>query len=135
MTNMAKGTDMSEVYFRGASGRLHRFSAHHPDDRFPVAAAVYAFARPAQGGRGWTPVFLSRTANLAARMQHHERWPEAQLLGATHVLVHQREERDAREFVEADLLEALKPVLNAPVLEAQPKRVRKSGTLHLVWAA
>jgi hypothetical protein len=49
--------------------------------------------------------------------------------------VHQRDERDVREFVEADLLEALNPVLNAPVLEATPMKVRKHGTLHLVWAA
>jgi hypothetical protein len=126
---------MSEVYFRGASGRLHRFSAHHPNEKFPATAAVYAFARPTVGGQGWAPVFLSRTANLGARMERHERWPEAQMLGATHVLVHQREERDAREFVEADLLDSLKPLLNAPVLDAEPKRVRRSGKLHLVWAA
>jgi hypothetical protein len=126
---------MSEVYFRGASGRLHRFSPRRPDEQFPVAPAVYAFARPSDNGMGWTPLFLSRTANLSARMERHERWPEAQMLGATHVLIHQREERDAREFVEADLLESLRPVLNAPILEAAPTRVRKRGTLHLVWAA
>jgi hypothetical protein len=126
---------MSDVYFRGASGRLHRFGVHRPGEHFPVAPAVYAFARPSDSGRGWTPVFLSRTANLSARMERHERWAEAQMLGATHILVHQRDERDVREFVEADLLEALNPVLNAPVLEATPTKVRKHGTLHLVWAA
>ena len=34
-------------------------------------------------------------AKLAKRLAAHESWPEAQLLGATHILVHQRDERDA----------------------------------------
>lgn len=110
---------MNEVIFRGASGRLHRFHAHRPSETFAVAAAVYCFARPGPGGRGWTPLFLSRTANLSKRLASHEQWPQAQLLGATHVLVHQRDERDAREFVEADLAMALKPVMNGPLIEGE----------------
>src|SRR5690554_6154740 len=101
---------MSEVIFRGVSGRLHRFSAHRPNEGFAESAAVYCFARPGPGGRGWTPLLLSRTANLAKRLAAHERWAEAELLGATHVLIHQRDERDVREFVEADLADALRPV-------------------------
>ncbi|MGE0045606.1 MAG: hypothetical protein AB7J28_06095 [Hyphomonadaceae bacterium] len=126
---------MNDVIFRGASGRLHRFTVHRPDGNFPVAAAVYAFARPVAGGRGWAPVFLSRTANLSARLERHERWAEARLLGATHILVHQRDERDVREFVEADLLETMKPVLNAPILEAEPVEMKDFSGPRLVWAA
>ncbi len=122
---------MKTVEFRGASGRTHRFSAHRPDESFPEAAAVYAFARPSPDGRSFVPVFLSRTGNLALRFAGHEQWAEARLLGATHVLVHQRDERDAREFVEADLFEALRPVMNGPLLDAQPV---ESGP-RLVWAA
>lgn len=127
---------MKDVIFRGASGRLHRFTIHRPDAAFTESAAVYCFARPVAGGSGWAPVFLSRTANLSARIPSHERWAEATLLGATHVLIHQRDERDAREFVEADLLETMKPVLNAPVLEAEPIRFKdhRMGP-RLVWAA
>lgn len=104
---------MNEVVFRGASGRLHRFQAHRPDAAFPEKPAVYCFVRPGPKGQGWTPLFLSRTANLAKRLATHEQWPEAQLLGATHILIHQRDERDARELVEADLVEALRPVMNS----------------------
>lgn len=128
---------MSEVIFRGASGRLHRFNAHRPDEQFAEAAAVYCFARPGPGGRGWTPLFLSRTANLSKRLASHEQWPEAQLLGATHVLIHQRDERDVREFVEADLAEALKPVMNGPFLDAVAQE-RDSATetnVRMIWAA
>ena len=103
---------MSEAIFKGASGELHRFAVCSPDEDFLPVPAVYAFARPV--GRQWAPVFLSRTGNLADRMARHPQWREAQRLGATHVLVHRRGVRDAREAVEADLLAALRPVMNAP---------------------
>src|SRR5204862_1803751 len=117
------------------SGRLHRFRAHRPDEPFAAQAAVYCFARPGPGGRGWTPLFLSRTANLSKRLAGHEHWPEAQLLGATHVLVHQRDERDAREFVEADLAGALKPVMNGPFLDAEREEAIEPHAIRMVWAA
>jgi hypothetical protein len=127
---------MSEVIFRGASGRLHRFNAHRPGEQFAEAAAVYCFARPGPGGRGWTPLFLSRTGNLSRRLANHEQWPEAQLLGATHILVCQRDERDAREFVEADLALSLRPVMNGPFLEAEPvEQADENGVVRMVWAA
>jgi hypothetical protein len=103
---------MNEAIFKGASGKLHRFVAAPPEADFTPAPAVYAFAKP--NGRQWIPVFISRTANMAARMDRHPQWQEARRLGATHVLVHRRGERDAREEVEADLLAALRPVMNGP---------------------
>lgn len=130
---------MTAAQFKGASGRQHRFIAHRPDETFAVAPAVYAFARPGFGGKGWVIVFLSRTANLAGRLKGHERWDEAKLLGATHILVHEREERDVREYVEADLLACLKPVLNGTLIEAHPVEVEAPAAgrakLRLVWAA
>ena len=86
-----EGLVMSEAIFRGISGRLHRFNACRPQENFSAAPAVYCFARPGPAGRGWTPLFLSRTGNLAKRLAGHEQWQEAQLLGATHVLVHQQD--------------------------------------------
>jgi hypothetical protein len=124
---------MNEALFRGISGRLHRFAAHRPDSQFASAPAVYFFARPGPAGRGWTPLFLSRTANLAKRLAAHEQWPEAQLLGATHILVCEHDERDAREYVEADLAQALRPIMNGPLPEAEP--AEPAAALKLVWAA
>jgi hypothetical protein len=141
--NTNEEADMTEVHFRGESGRAHRFAVHSPHDAFPTAAAVYGFARPGFGGKGWVVVFLSRTANLAGRMSGHERWEEARMLGATHILVHQREERDVREYVEADLLSALRPVLNGPLLEGEAVETAVASfdtqsapsRPRLVWAA
>lgn len=126
---------MSETIFRGISGRLHRFDVRRPDAQFAARPAVYCFARPGPGGRGWTPLFLSRTGNLAKRLAGHEQWAEAQLLGATHVLVHQHDERDAREYVEADLAQALKPVMNGPLFEAELTEAAEGAGVRLVWAA
>ncbi len=122
---------MSEAIFRGLSGRLHRFSVRRPSDGFEPAPAVYCFARPGPAGRGWTPLFISRTGNLSKRLASHEQWPEALLLGATHILVCQHDARDAREYVESDLAQALKPVMNGPLLEAEPIE----AAARLVWAA
>ena len=126
---------MSEAIFRGISGRLHRFNIHRPTEQFAAGPAVYCFARPGPGGRGWTPLFLSRTGNLSKRLAAHEQWPQAQLLGATHVLVCQHDERDAREYVEADLAQALKPVMNGPFLDAELQEAADAAGVRLVWAA
>jgi hypothetical protein len=103
---------MQEAVFKGASGKLYRFAAVRPDGAFPEGPAVYAFARPAFGGRTWTPLFLSRTANLCVRMTAHERWEEARLLGATHVLLLSFAEREERQAAEIDLADALRPIMN-----------------------
>ena len=126
---------MAEAIFRGISGRLHRFTVHRPDGDFAAAPAVYCFARPGPSGRGWTPLFLSRTGNLEKRLAAHEQWPEAQLLGATHVLVCEHDERDAREYVEADLAQALRPVMNGPLLDAELAEAASEAGVRLVWAA
>ena len=126
---------MSEAIFRGVSGRLHRFSVHAPQAAFGQCAAVYCFARPGHGGRGWIPLFLSRTGNLAKRLAGHEQWQEAQLLGATHVLICEHDERDAREYVEADLTASLKPVMNGPFADADLEDAAKQAGVRLVWAA
>mgnify|MGYP001220197281 CR=1 FL=1 len=131
-----RGRPMSEAIFRGISGRLHRFSVHRPHAQFAGAPAVYCFARPGPGGRGWTPLFLSRTGDLAKRLASHEQWPEAELLGATHILIHEHEERDAREYVEADLAAALRPVMNGPFLEAEAEEnAAPERAPRLIWAA
>jgi hypothetical protein len=126
---------MSEAIFRGISGRLHRFSVHRPTEQFASGPAVYCFARPGPGGRGWTPLFLSRTGNLSKRLAAHEQWPQAQLLGATHILLCQHDERDAREYVEADLAQSLKPVMNGPFLDAELQEAADAAGVRLVWAA
>lgn len=118
---------MTEAIFKGASGRLYRFHVLRAQTPTLPEPALYAFARPGPGGRSWTPLFLSRTGNLADRLNGHERWDEAQRLGATHVLALFEPERDNRAFAETDLLDALRPALNAPQMAPEdghgPERI------------
>jgi hypothetical protein len=65
----------------------------------------------------------------------HEQWGEAQLLGATHILIHDADERDVREYVESDLAGALRPVMNGPVLDAELREAAEEAGIRLVWAA
>ena len=51
------------------------------------------------------------------------------------MLVVQNDERDAREYVEADLAPALKPVMNGPFLDAELKEAADEAGVRLVWAA
>lgn len=118
---------MSEAIFKGRSGKLYRFHVLRAGAAALPEPAVYAFARPGPGGRGWRPLYLSRTANLAQRLNRHERWEEARLLGATHVLAWFHPERAMREAAEAELHETLRPILNhgqpaaaEPVVELTP---------------
>jgi hypothetical protein len=122
---------MSEAVLKGETGKLYRFAVLRPDEAFPEGPAVYAFAKPNFSGRGWTPVFLSRTANLAVRMANHERWEEARLLGATDVLLLSFPERADREACENDLCAAIKPVMNdgTPALE-EDTPLTASGAVH-----
>jgi hypothetical protein len=117
---------MQEAVLKGETGKLYRFAVLRADGPFPHGPAVYAFAKPGFGGRGWTPLFLSRTANVAQRVPGHERWAEAEALGATHVLVLSFPERAQRELAEDDLLMALRPVLNTQ-MEATQDEDRRSA--------
>jgi hypothetical protein len=80
-------------------------------------------------------LFLSRTGNLSKRLANHEQWPEALMLGATHILIHLHDERDAREYVEADLACALKPSMNGPFFDAELTEAAGEGGVRLIWAA
>jgi hypothetical protein len=107
---------MQEAVIKGASGKLYRFAALRPDATFPEGPAVYAFARQSPlGARAWTPLFLSRTGNLALRVAQHERWDEARMFGATHILVLSFPDRMSRQEAEADLVEAVRPIMNEDV--------------------
>lgn len=122
---------MTEAVLKGEGGKLYRMAVLRPDEAFPEGPAVYAFARPSFGGRGWTPVFLSRTANLAVRMSGHERWEEARLLGATHVLLLCFPERSEREAAEIDLAGALKPVMNdGPPAREEDQPLAAGAVVH-----
>ena len=61
---------------------------------------------------GWVSVYIGIADDLSDRIPGHERWREAQLLGATHVMAHTHSNKAAREAEEKDLIGYWNPPLN-----------------------
>jgi hypothetical protein len=51
------------------------------------------------------------------------------------VLTANSDERDAREYVEADLAQSLKPAMNGPFFDAELTEAAEESGVRLVWAA
>lgn len=86
----------------------YEFQIHPYGASWNTVAGVYIFAA-IQGGR-WRALYVGETESLARRIPGHERWQEAQRLGATHV--HARAESFRRGAIEQELIHAYQPPLN-----------------------
>ena len=71
-------------------------------------AGVYIFAAPVD--KLWRALYVGETTSFADRIPGHERWPQAQRMGATHV--HVRAEPFRRREIEEELIRAHTPPLN-----------------------
>jgi hypothetical protein len=71
---------------------------------------VYIFVRRANPG--WLPVYIGIADDLVDRLTGHDRWAEAQQLGATHLMAQVQIDRTAREKAEQDLIGYWNPPLN-----------------------
>ena len=60
----------------------------------------------------WQAVYVSRIQDFSDRLPSHESWPEAVLLGATHIHVTVENNLRRRKSLEEDLIEHFKPYLN-----------------------
>ena len=55
---------------------------------WPEVGGLYVFAsreKTSLVGPRWLPLYVGRTRNFCTRLPTHERWQEAQRLGATHL--------------------------------------------------
>ena len=83
----------AEVSLRGASGKLHGFTAF-PLSEAPCGPAAYIFARPVADLHcritpGWTLLGIGETAGMRDRLDaRYARIVEGHALGATHILIH-----------------------------------------------
>ena len=73
-------------------------------------AGNYMFVK--RVSNGWVPVYIGIADDLSDRLPCHERWAEAQLHGATHVMGHTQSDRARREAEEKDLIGYWNPPLN-----------------------
>lgn len=100
-----------------ASWSGHVFTVYNPDDdlRWREVGGLYVFAgleEDWQGQSQWLAMYIGRCQAFSKRLPNHEKWPEAVLLGATHI--HAMVETNAfrRKSLEEDLIEEYQPYLN-----------------------
>jgi excinuclease UvrABC nuclease subunit len=60
----------------------------------------------------WLAVYVGKAKSFQNRLPNHERWKEAQFLGATHVHAMVVRQEASREAIEEDLIQACQPPLN-----------------------
>ncbi len=93
----------------------HEFVVYLPTTTWHDVGGVYIFARP--DPVGWRAVYVGRTRSFADRLANtlaaHDRWTEAQSLGATHVHARVVGQEDARRALEEALIHVYRPRLNA----------------------
>lgn len=86
------------------------FSIHDPDVQWADVAGIYIFAKSDQGQ--WQPIYVGQASSFKDRMANHERWAEAQRLGATHVLALIVPQQASRDGIERSLIQTFEPPLN-----------------------
>ena len=87
------------------------FSVCLQDADWNPVPAVYIFAGKNVKGE-WFPLYVGETESLAERVPTHERWSEAERLGATHVHVLVVAQATARQSLEQELIAKYQPRLN-----------------------
>ena len=74
---------------------------------------VFAFRGKADPAHHqWRAVYVGRTHNFATRLPNHEKWQEAERLGATHIHARVIQPEGAREVLEHLLILEYQPILN-----------------------
>lgn len=73
---------------------------------------VYLFVRIDQREQRYAPLYVGQTTSLAARLPGHERWHEAERLGATQVHAKVIQAPGDRARLEENLIRTFNPPLN-----------------------
>jgi len=89
----------------------HSFEVHSANNvTWNDVPGIYIFSAPKLDK--WHPFYVGQASSFLDRLNRHERWDEAQRLGASHIhaiVVHDQERRDT---IERNLIAWLQPALN-----------------------
>ena len=91
------------------------FTVYDPETTWNEVAGLYVFAflgSDQQGSLRWRAVYMGQTTNFSTRLPNHEKWPEAERMGATHIHALVVPQEATRLRVEAALIETYSPPLN-----------------------
>ena len=89
----------------------HEFSVHQHGDNWNAVPGLYIFTGVNREQK-WYPLYVGQAVSLAERIPNHERWQEAQRLGATHVHAMVVKEAAMRDAIEKQLCSSFQPCLN-----------------------
>ena len=101
---------MDTASWKGYEFKIYRHGANWLEN-----AGLYVFAGShldRQGTSRWQIYYVGKTTDFSARIPTHEKWPEAQRLGATHVHARVEQEEWRRDLIEDELIHAFQPPLN-----------------------
>lgn len=102
--------------WQGASGRWYDFEVARAKRAWETVGGLYMFVKPpeqmAQDWGGPITLFIGRTENFSATLARHDMWQAAEQLGAREIHLLTIKDPQTRERVEADILEAQRPILN-----------------------
>lgn len=86
------------------------------DVHWPEESGLYVFCRLRSGGlvgRRWDPpLYVGQSQNFATYLPTHRKWREAARRGSTHIHVMSVEQKEDRDRIERELIEAYQPPLN-----------------------
>ena len=97
---------VQEVTWKGYS-----FSVYTMTGTWNKVAGIYIFTG-LNAKNLWVPLYIGQTESFAERLANHERWSEAQSLGATHVHAKGVGKKAERDQIEALLIGHFQPRLN-----------------------
>jgi hypothetical protein len=108
-------TSTDYIDWTGASGKTYRYWFLET----PRNAAVikneggnYAFVQQMTNGK-FAPLYFGEGDSLQGRIPNHERWPDANRLGVTHVMSHTTPAGEAARLAEErDLIQHWNPPMN-----------------------
>lgn len=104
---------MNDFIFRTSNGTTYVFKPYSPQGQWNSVGGVYMFGRPALGRLGnWEIFYVGMTDDFQRRFSNHERWAEAVKRGTTHVLATIEKNQAARETLERELIQYLRPPMN-----------------------
>ena len=89
----------------------HECDVNEHGANWNAVPGLYIFAGLNSEGR-WAPLYIGQAESLAERIPSHERWQEAQRLGATHVHAMVVRDRTQRCAIEEALVQVFQPRLN-----------------------
>ncbi len=76
---------ITTLIFKTKSRGEFRFDVYDKSTNFKDLVALYAFMKY-EAGR-WYPLYIGQTTNLGNRIANHNKWPEVNRNGCTHVAV------------------------------------------------